>query len=80
VDSGFVKKTITLPRELVGRLKASTRNLSAFIAQACHEKLEADEKRAREQDMIERCRVRYQEDRDLAHDFFPAEQEAWEPR
>ncbi len=78
--SGLVKKTITLPVELVGRLKASTKNLSAFVAQACREKLESDQRRSREQDMIERCRVRYQEDQDLAQEFFQAEQETWEPR
>lgn len=36
------------------------------------------EKRALELEMIERCRVRYQEDLDLAAEFFCAEQQVWE--
>lgn len=78
MSTSHVKKTISLPRDLVDRLKVTTANLSAFIAEACRDKLLADEKRAREKEMIERCRVRYAEDLALAGDFFELEQEVWD--
>ena len=77
VPSEDVKKTITPPADLATRLQAATRNLSAVVAEACQEKLPADARRAREREMIERCRVRYVEDVHLAGDFFEAEQQAW---
>lgn len=73
-----VKTTLSLPRGLVEQLKGHVPNLSAFVAEACREKLQADARRAREADMIERCRVRGAEDLDLAEEFFAVEQEAWD--
>jgi len=73
-----VKKTITLPLDLVEELKAASANLSSFVAQACREKLQADRRKAIEEQMIERCQVRYGEDRAQAEEFFEAEQEVWD--
>jgi len=72
-----VKRTISLPRPLVEKIVAQTSNVSAFIAQACQEKLAADARRTLEAEMIERCRVRYQEDLELLRDFSHADQEGW---
>lgn len=76
--SEYVKKTITMPRDLSEQLKGVTTNLSAFIAEACQEKLRSDERKAREALMIERCRVRHEEDLSMAAEFFEAEQQAWD--
>ena len=73
-----VKKTLSLPRGLVEQMQGRVTNLSAFVAEACREKLEAEARRAREADMIERCRVRYPEDLAMAEEFFAAEQDAWD--
>jgi len=71
------KKTITLPLELVDDLRTRTSNLSAFIAEACREKLAADARREREAAMIERCRERYSEELQLMMEFSAADGEAW---
>jgi len=76
--SAVVKKTITLPSDLSDELKARGGNVSAFIAAACREKLDAEARQAREALMIERCRVRYEEYQKDAEDFFDAEQEVWD--
>ena len=72
-----VKKTVTLPRDLIEEMRARTSNVSAFIAEACREKLSTDARRAREAAMIERCRVRYQEELLLVDDFAVADREVW---
>ncbi len=76
--SAVVKKTITLPADLSEELKARGGNVSAFVAAACREKLDAEARRAREALMIERCRVRYDEYLKDAEAFFDAEQEVWD--
>lgn len=73
-----VKKTISLPLDLVIAMRARSSNVSSFIAQACREKLQADDRKALETALIERCHARHSEDLALADEFFPAEQEAWD--
>ena len=72
-----VKKTVTLPRDLIEEMRTQTSNVSAFIAEACREKLSADARRTREAAMVERCRVRYGEELLLVDDFAAADGEAW---
>lgn len=76
--SRHIKTTFTLPQDLAKELKKRVRNVSAFVAEACREKLAQESRRAREIAMIERCRVRHREDQVMADDFFSAEQEAWD--
>lgn len=72
-----VKKTVTLPCDLIEEMRTRTSNVSAFIAEACREKLSADARREREAAMVERCRVRYDEDLLLVDDFAAADREVW---
>lgn len=66
------------PYQVVFLERADDVYVVALVAAACREKLEAEEVKARERDMVERCRVRYAEDVALAEEFFEAEREAWE--
>ena len=72
-----VKKTVSLPRDLIEELRTRTSNVSAFIAEACREKLAADARTELEAAMIERCRVRYKEELLLLDDFAAADREVW---
>lgn len=73
-----VRKTFSLPRTLVEQMQQRVPNVSAFVAEACQEKLEADARKVRELEMIERCQVRHAEDVELASEFRAAEDEAWD--
>ena len=73
-----VKKTVTLPRELIEEMRSRNSNVSAFIAEACREKLSSETRREREAAMIERCHVRYAEDLQIMEDFGAADSETWE--
>ena len=72
-----IRKTVSLPRDLVEEMRTRTSNVSAFIAEACREKLSADARAEREAAMIERCRVRYEEELLLIDDFAAADREVW---
>ncbi len=72
-----VKKTVSLPRDLIEELRTRTSNVSAFIAEACRAKLAADARTELEAAMIERCRVRYKEELLLLDDFSAADREVW---
>lgn len=74
------KVTLTLPAELLEKLRRRVpeRKLSQYVTEALAERLAAEERAALRERLKEQYLVRAAQDRELAQEFFPAEQEAFD--
>lgn len=72
------KVTLTLPQELLEKLRERVpeRKLSQYVTEALAERLAMEERAALRERLKEQSLVRAAQDRELAQEFFAAEQEA----
>lgn len=72
------KVTLTLPQELLEKLRERVpeRKLSQYVTEALAERLAMEERAALRERLKEQYLVRAAQDRELAQEFFVAEQEA----
>jgi metal-responsive CopG/Arc/MetJ family transcriptional regulator len=73
------KVTLSFPRDLVRKVKARAAKgeLSRFVAEAVREKLEAEERALLREELKEGYRARAALHKELAREFFEAEEEAY---
>ena len=74
------KVTLTLPEELLTRLRnrVPARKLSQYIAEAAEARIAEEDRALLREQLKEQYLVRAVQDREIAEEFFAAEQEASE--